>query len=398
MSRAPIFLPVLRKNVLSKRYKSSRPDAMLLAGALGLLSPQKDFVKNEYKPSIFRSLQDGAVTEKYAELQHGPVPTFDASRQSHQKLIASLMADLQNASQHVSWAAKTGPQRKPVNLQTLVKSLRNEEELLDLLREAYVEKTLTYLLLMQFLLNKHLRDLSKLPFDVTKINREEFAKHGWSRANFTELKVILLKKYHDLEQPLEIIKQLKTSFSGEFLPKIRARQLLPFYERIVWKFYFEYIGLGQEITTIETLDSLRSSLLIWEATTAQNAAILLKIALQHVLNTPQQLFIKVASCKPVQDKIDRELTEGRSPVLSGLKRISGKFKIYEAVGANDVASRAYAFSLIHTLEDFLATHFPNHTDVSTLELLLHELKAERKAMISPGASEEETVFSALYAH
>ncbi|OBA20443.1 hypothetical protein METBIDRAFT_78823 [Metschnikowia bicuspidata var. bicuspidata NRRL YB-4993] len=382
--------------LIFNKYKSTKTDSLSLAGALGLLAPHKDITKSTtYKPSLFRNLQKGSVSEEYAEFKHQQPISFEGPSAVHQKLIANLMSDLRHATEFVSW-----PKKLPAikNLNVHVKSLTNEAELLDLLRSSYIEKQLSLPLLMRFLLNKHLKDLTKLPFDVANINRSEFTKHGWSNINFVELKILLLKKYHDLQQPLEIVKQLKLSFGTEFLPLIRKHQLLPFYERIVWKFFFEYIGMGEEKAIIEELNSLKSSFLVWEATTARNGEILTKILHQHQLNTPQMLFVKVASCDLVQRSIEAQLAHGRSALLSALKQTSWKFKVYKSMDTNEVMARAYVFSLIHNLEDILTTHFPDSAGFPELQKILMDLKAERERMIKPEAMELDYECEVLYAH
>ncbi|GEQ71043.1 hypothetical protein JCM33374_g4724 [Metschnikowia sp. JCM 33374] len=409
------FLRAFNPQTAFQRAKSNgggkKHDPVSLAGALGLLSPSKDITKSpSYKPSLFQTLQRGSVSEQLAEIASETAPDFGLSRAHHQNHIEAVMANLHHASEHVSWSTTSKNDAKgsrpgiyagkstEKQLKRHIKALRNEAELLDLVRGLYMENKLTLSLFMDFLLSRHLQDLSKLPFDVANVNHAALSKNGWTTINFTELKILLLKKYHDMEQPLEIIKILKNCFIREFFPLINTHSVSPFYERIVWKFYFEYIGLGQECATIETLDSLRSSFLIWEATTKNTAKTLDKIAHQHSLNTPQRLFLKVASCAPVQKKIDTELLVGKSPLLSALKKVSWKFKIYKAVDAEDVASRAFAFSLMHSLEDLLGEHFSGDGDSDNIAGLLSELRQERSQMIAPGVSEPELECTASFAH
>ncbi|KAM9923946.1 hypothetical protein OXX59_004862 [Metschnikowia pulcherrima] len=377
-----------------QKSKKFGTDTVSLAGALGLLSPQKDLTKGGvYKPSLFRNLQKGSVNEEYASIKNMPPMNFGISQEKHKNSIASLMADLRNASSHVTHANAAKK-----NIKTHLRSLTNEDELLALLKSSYADEELSPSLLMQFFLNRHLTDLSKLPFDVANPNLAVFEKNGWTHINFIELRILLLKKYHDLGQPLEIIKILKNSFHSEFLPVIKTQQISPFYERIVWKFYFEYIGLSEETRMIERLNSLRSSFLIWEAVTARSGEILGKIASQHELTRPQLLFLKAVSCPPVQDVIDAELEQGKSALLSGFKKLSWKFKIYKARPVQDVASRAFLLSLIHNLENIIAGHFANPDKNSELTSVLNELKEERLRMITPEPNEPAQEFTASYAH
>lgn len=374
------------------RSYSSRNDAVLLADALGLLSPRKT-VKNpsNYRPLIFTNLQKGSVTEHYNEIKKDLLKDYQIPIVDHAKQMDGLLMDLRAILElkHRNYLEK--------NLFSHVTLLQSEDELIELANLSFYQNRLSLALLTKFILNRNLVNLSRLPVNVMDINKEKLAANGWTETNFTELKVILMKKYHDLNKPLDIVKVLKENFAKEFLPLIELKQLKPFYERIVWKFYFDYLSLD-EPHYIRKLQNLRSSFMIWEASDKKSVEIAREIMSSHKLSPLQHTFLSLCSCSAAEHVIASELERGKSPLLSSLKKISVKFKIYEVkdIATESVATRALQYSLIHAIESLVASHFTNWEKNEELAEILKNLKCQRAEMVQFGIPQQANEEEALY--
>lgn len=377
---------LVRTIVTTRRCLNKHDDQTLLADALGLLSPKKS-VKNtaNYKPLLFRHLQKGDVTENYAEIRRELLPEVTIPKfADHTKQVNNLLSDLEAAAGRISTKS----------LETLEKSLlrhvltlTSEDELIELVCLSLQQNKLTLPLLTKFILNRHLTQLERLPFNVDNLDKSMFMRNGWSQQNFHEFNVLLMKKYHDLNRPLLIIKILKNNFEAEFLPLIYIRKLLPFYERIIWKFYFEYIKQlhldRNEQYYIKSLNDIRSTFIMWESSSENNKAIFDTALKVHKLSPLQKVFIELCVCEPVQRVITQELESGRSRLLSELKKISLKFKV-SSVGtlsdADSVATRAHGYSTAHAIESFIKREFPNWAQNRNLTGFLHALAVGRAQM------------------
>lgn len=375
------------------RLYSQKQNSLSLADALGLLLPKKSVkATTQYKPSLFRNFQKGSVTEHFDEIKHELVSELKLPETGRKHDIDSLLADLTMASRRPKHRV---PQQ---DMKRYVQALESEEELLELLRLAFYQKELLMQLMTRFMLNKKLRDLSKLPFDVHKMTHATFASNGWTETEFAEFKILLMKKYFDTDKPMLIVRILKESFDKEFLPKIRARQLVPFYERIVWKFYFEYAAMGTELEVIKELDCVRSSFLIWESASAQSDRIARGILNHNSLSPAQALFLRLVTSAPVKQQITLELQLGRSPLLSTLKRLSAKLKIYNISNAGDVVSRASLYAMVNLVEKLVGSAFPNWHDEKCLLQLMGEFQQLRSGTSLTEMDEVETIQHPVYAH
>lgn len=359
------------------RWYSKKYDPMILAEVLGLLSPSK----SNYKPSLLQNLLKGPVTEQHKSIKNYLLRQYTIPKIDHHKNMGGLMENLQAA---VGIAPRLSTKDANLNL----KSLTEEDELLDLVRLSYYQNELTPQLLTKLLLNRNLRNLSRLPFDVQNLDKTAFKKNNWAPIHFVQFKILLMKKYHDLRKPLQIIKLLNSLLLSSFLPLIREGTLLPFYERIVWKFCFEYLDQYEETSMIEELDCLRSSVLVWETSLHNNRAISAKILSFHDLQPLPRLFFELASCQPLQEAINTELASGASPTLSELKKISSKCKFYKVVSLCTVIERALAYHLIHSLDNFLEARIAVAQDPAPLREFLAKLAGERKKMIAQSESLE----------
>lgn len=361
------------------RYYSQKYDPMILAEALGLLSPTRS--ANDYKPSILRNLQKGPVTEHYNEIKSDLLPHYEIPLVDHRKNMGRLIEDLQ---------AAVGMSPRKVTMTKDIKdsfnSLTSEDELLDLLRLSFYQNELTPQLLNQILLNPNIQNLSRLPFDVESLDKTAFKKNGWLPIHFTQFQILLMKKYYDLKKPLQIVKLLNNHFVSTFFPLIQKGELLPFYERIVWKFCFEYLEQYEESAMIEDLYSLRSSVLIWEASLEENCAVAQKILTFHALPPLTRLFFELAACKPLQLIINAELQSQKSPTLSELKKISSKSKLYKIDKLSTVIERALAYSLIHSLDQFLDLQALKSNDPAVFQEFISKLALQRMNMLEQSES------------
>lgn len=351
------------------RNYSKKEDSLILANALELLSPSKS--AENYKPSLLRNLQKGSVGEHYSEI----LPKLHIPKRDHLKRIGSLLDDL-NA------AVGTIPRQLKANgggTKNIV--IKNEDQILDFLRLSYYKGDLTPHLLTQLLLNPHLRNLSRLPFDIENMNGSNFKGSGWTPLHFVQFKVMLLKKYHDLKQPKQIHNILERYFISLFLPLIVQGELLAMYERIVWKFCFDRLEHYEETQVIEELDSLRSSILIWEASFYKNKAVAEKILSFHSPSPLLETFFEIASCEPIQKIIDNELKSKVSPTLSKLKKISTKCKLHSYENSNTAIGRALAYSIIHNLEQFLSAQTAESGNSPILQKYVSRLETERNIMV-----------------
>lgn len=357
-------------------------DTSTLADALGLLSPKRnDKSKNaaNYRPLLLRNLQKGPVQENYNEIKKELMADFKIPTTDHSRSVNHLLMDLQAATERRSVLQS--------NLLNHVRTLKNEDELLELIKLLYYQNRLGLPLLTTFILNRNLRRLDELPFDVENLDRGTFAKSGWKLSNFAEFRILLLKKYHDLNMPTKIIKSLKGNFD-EYAKLIAKHKLSPFYERIVWKFYFEYIQQlhpqYNEEFWIAKLDSVRSSFLIWEASLQNNSNIVNAALRQHSLSPLQKAFFQLCSCEKAQLVISHELKSGKSSLLSSLKKLSVKFKMYDVGNTSEsqsVATRALGYSIIHALENTIKSNFANWKDDKQLEALMDDFASQRTHMV-----------------
>lgn len=367
--------------LVQKRLRLDEP--AILAHALGLLSPK---AKPPYKPSLFRHLQKGSVTENYSELKQEFAQEYQLPQHDHSKSVNNLLLDLEAAT-----SMHSRPLKPHKSLSEYVKTISDEEELLDLLRLSFYQQRLSLSLLTRFMLNRSLQNLHLLPFDVDNLETHTFALNGWTRQNVVELKIIMMKKYHDLHKPLSITKILRQSFDAEFLPLIEQKKLSPFYERIVWKFYFEYAKQlspeKDEAYFVEKLRCVRLLLIMWESSTEANLRILkASLATLTDLLPLQKAFLQLCACESVQKSITAQLANGSLKLLSSLKKISIKYKIYSVENpalSQNVVSRAHAYSLIHALEDLVEHEFGKDPKPDIAEIMAF-LASQRSDMVESG--------------
>ena len=345
---------------------------VVLADALNLLSP-KPQVQNHinYKPSLLYALTTGGGLDKTKLEPYLKYDMPESSVNEHlEKLVSGISVVYQKDIGKVSHKSLSLPYRE---LKSLIWSIKDENELIELVRLFYGQNKLTAKIMLHVIMNKNLQDLRKLPFDLQSINSVTFP--SWKEIDFIHINVAMLKKYYDLKEPLLIIRNLRKNFHVRYLPMIKEAKLSPFYERIVWKFYFEYTSTldpescNDEAHYIRALDSLKSSFLIWESSLAKSSVIakLILHSYQSKMHPLQMFLLRLSSCRLVE-KLDKpHLVNGHMrhvSLLSCLKKISIKHKIY-ALPKDDnkmsVEARASCYAIINSLEGLLANYLRNST-------------------------------------
>lgn len=342
-------------------HKSSkRPDNEALADALNLLS--KPTTKPKFKPSLFKSLTEGPIDEQLSNAQHNI--HFKQEPHIHEHFVNNLL-----------WGIKSSLLDSQINhsqllndmgveeLSSYTKRMKSEDLLREIIQLFYNHDRLTPRILTDVLLNKSLKSLDKLPIDLNSFE----GITGIDNRAITHLKIIMLKKYYDLNRPLDIIRNLKTNFATLYLPLIENHRLTPFYERIVWRFVFEYLRQYNEEHYMKTLKSVQSSFLIWESssyTSSQSIAYL--ISENHSeMSKLQVLFMKIASCT-------------RTSEVPKLRRISIRNKLYHFR-----EDRKLLYSVLNELENFLITSHPEEMKSLLEELAMYRLELVQGAYTMP---------------
>ncbi|CCE78051.1 Piso0_000664 [Millerozyma farinosa CBS 7064] len=387
------------KNLSSKEHDEEN---ILIADALNLLSPRVERrISFDYKPSLLQSLRS-TTDDKHEEVKnfmHYEMPKTDTKKHLN-NLISGLSAlsQVPKASnlKHISVI-----ECSPSEIRNFIKGETREDSVLEVMRLLYYRNNLNFQVAIDILLHRSVKDLSKLPFNIKDITSDSLK--GWKRENIIQFHILLMKKYHDLRQPEKIIENLQENFWQEYLPMIKMSKLGPFYERIVWKFYFEHLNemdshgqLGEEYF-IRHLNSLKSSFLIWESSLQRSSGIAQEALKFHqsILNPFQQTFLALCSnpiCRSIigqeiEDSIARN-SGAKSKTLSRLKKLSHKYKIYglsNLSSKTSLADKAALYSFIREMEseilDILVSNqsILNPQDQASLTLLLKDLRSIRDA-------------------
>lgn len=384
-------------------YSSKNNDSVLLADALNLLSPTATAQSHtSYKPSIFDSLTKGPVSEqshKFTEFQAPPKADFSAS-------VNHLLSDLNLVSLFNGKSQYELLKSLPKELKKHIRGLCHEDKIVELAKLFFYQNRLSVGLLVEMVLNRNMVNLKKLPFDVASLERAQLAQNGWLDVHFAQFNVVLLKKYHDMRKPLLIIKNLKDHFVTSYLPLIEAQKLTSFYERIVWKFYFEYLQKEHpEEFYIRKLGSFRSTMLIWELSQANNGEIAKQALSMHKsLNPLQEVFLRLVGSAAFQSVVSTELAElddGRSALLTELKKLSIKNKLYELpedVKKVSAETRQTFYFLINGMESVLdrLAVLAGENQKTEVEAISESLRTVKKDLVSV-KTEEVADWDAFFA-
>lgn len=345
---------------------------VILADALNLLSPSLVRAK-PFKPSLFNNLTKGSAHEQYKhdDIMNVKLPTNSNAENYVNNLLVGLQSStIINKSRYqlLTMSSK--------DLSTYIKTVTSEEKLFEIIQLFHYQNKLTVRLLTEIVLNRSLVNLTKGPINLINLNEGSIKINqtnsiqsyfnssksdiSWNDPlNHIQFNIILLKKYHDLKKPLLIIKNLKEHFNSQYLPLIKSKKLSPFYERIIWKFNFEYIKQFDEMYYISNLNSLQSSFLIWESSSS-NSIEICKYILENSpnLNSIQKIFLSLC-CNP---SIDTKL-------ISALKKLSIKYKLYSLPEQpTNESSRLVFYSLVNSMEILMTNDFSKNQELlQTLE-------------------------------
>ncbi|CUM67657.1 uncharacterized protein PRCAT00005358001 [Priceomyces carsonii] len=362
------------------RSLSRRKDNVLLADALNLLSPLKA-VKNEssYKPSLFNNLTKGPAQEQYANLDL--IGLNMGKNHDSSRFLNDLLAGIRSSSM-VNRSTYELLRMEPKELSGYIKTLTDENKLIQIAEIIHIQNRMSFKLMMDILLNKNLKSLDMLPINATDIESNE--NLTWEPIQYVQFNILLLKKWHDIKRPLLIIKNLKKHFDDTYYPSIQRNFLSPFYERILWKFYFEYVKQYDEIHYIRELNSIKSTFLIWESSTTNSIQISDNLLANNTLLTfPQRIFFRVHSSDFFRQKIYEELqVNEHSPLLSKLKKISIKFKLYQFDDSLIGFKRTNCYSLFNLIENLIMSELQTVKTVdSELNLILNEIRDFKRAAV-----------------
>lgn len=251
-----------------------RSDPRFLAEALNLLS---------------RPAEAGEIHTANAP---PPTATPDAPKYTHylNNLVVSLLAPAADAL-----LLAMAPQAQ-LDYVRRVSDPTRLRQLVDLFAS---HRKLTPQLLTDIVLNRHFELAETVPLVM---NTRKWLGDQWTPLQHTQFDIVLLKKWDDAERPLYIIKNLKQNFSS-YLDLIKRRQLSPFFERIVWKYTFEYIRHEDEVEYVEHVVALaRLAWLILEVLAPAKMAPVAEALLRRFgdLTPLERLFLRTTVLVPLQ--------------------------------------------------------------------------------------------------
>ncbi|KAK6463056.1 hypothetical protein DFJ63DRAFT_334618 [Scheffersomyces coipomensis] len=432
MSKIRVSQPHLRRTIiryLSKRSgddgfsnPSSINENVVLADALNLLSPakhnehtQQQRYTADFKPSLYNNLTKGPASEQFKveDFTHSSSKAYNnGSRDSLKvneltnKYVNTLLFGIKS-SNIINRFNLDLSSMSPKELSNYIKSITEEDKLMELIDLLYSQNKLNIKNLTEIVLNPGFKDFSKCSIDLLNINKN-YIKFD-SPIHYTQFNIILLKKFYDLKAPLQIIKNLKSNFDKYYFPLIKEKKLAPFYERIVWKFQFQYNRKVQksnlnELYYMNELNNLQSSFLIWESSSSSSLTSydINRVIINYMLTEQaskltalQLLFLKI--CIQNLNHFEDANTVN-TKLLSNLKRISIRYHIYSLHSVNNAHneenSRLVHYSILNKLEEFILNELIDPvaatsaggaiSEAQSLDniKLLKEIKSYRESYIS----------------
>ncbi|KAI5955567.1 hypothetical protein KGF57_003700 [Candida theae] len=358
-------LNVLARFLWKDHKYSKRPDNEALADALNLLS--KPSTKPKYKPSLFKSLAGDPIDEQLSNVNR----SLYIKQESHVNeqfvnnllwgIKSSLLDPQINHSQLLN-------DMSPDELSSYIKRMKSEDHLREIVQLFHNHDRLTLPILREVLLNKSLKNLDNFPISLTRFD----GITGIDEKAAVHLNIIMLKKYYDLNRPLDIIRNLKMNFAKDYLPLIESRKLSPFYERIVWRFVFEYLRQYNEEHYIRSLESLHSSFLIWESSSYSSSQAIAHIVLENhsEMSKLQNLFFKIASFT-------------RTHEVPKLRKISIKHKLYQ-----NREDKKSLYAVLSDLESLLVSSQSEYAKPLLEELAMYRLELVQETYSTPASSFE----------
>lgn len=356
---------MVRTVVRSLSNKTSSKDGMILADALNLLSRDKtedSRSKQEttvFQPSLFQNLTQGSAAERFqASSQSEPSHVLTSNQKTREKYVTNLLLGIKL---HRVADNSTLLTLLPKKVGRYIATVESERRLVEILQFFYFHDQLSLKLLMELILNRNFRSLheGKLPVELTLL-RESHDRLQWKEIDYVQFDIVLLKKYYDWGKPLMIIKNLKANFNKYYSPAIEQHSLMPFYERILWKFYFEYIKQFDEVYYIRQLNNIKSSFLILESSQEKSEVISREALVQHKdeLNILQRNFFEILVSPAVQARINAELNLNNTQLklLSLLKKVSIKYKLSSLDVSNmEEDNKLTMYMIINALENILGS-------------------------------------------
>ncbi|KAI3407136.2 hypothetical protein KGF56_000038 [Candida oxycetoniae] len=358
-----------RQNTTLKRSDDNQQETEILAAALNLLTkkPQKSSPLSysiDYKPSLFKAVTRGSSTET---LPNESPFISEADAAQHISFINSLIRDVNLPSSTMLDinAPKLLNEMNASQLSSYIKSVQNENVLIEIVHLFLIHKRLNLRVLGDVIMHPKLVNLRKLPFNLDEPEKIQ----GIQGLSVVKLRILLLRKYQMLHQPNKILANLKQNIE-EYLSLIKKHQLSAHYERTVWRFAFNYMKQYDQLHYIKVMNNIRTSALIWQASSQERSRQVASWLLMHhgdKLNQLEKIFWKLA-----QSTDDFQL-----------KRLAIKYKVEELdqslhkVEELDQSLHKVCYSFINELEKFLIN---THHDQS-LNSVLDELTNYRAKYI-----------------
>lgn len=317
-----------------KRQKSSFIDALNI------------FSKNKrpYKPSIITSATRGPVVEQFKHIANKVPPKNDID-------IGRLVniVDMAAASKETLEYNEKLMKVSDSEFRNMMKAVNEESQLVRICEFLYFHERLTYNRLTAIILNRNLVTMKRLPFDVDHLSL------GWSEIDKVKFDILLMRKYASSHKPLSIIKKLNDHYECRFLPMIVNKKLPQYYERLVWKYYFDYVSQNEREMILK-LNDIKHSMTIWESSLKRNHTVAGYILEIHQdMNEILALFFKIYNDPKVQEAIQHDLQSNKySQVLSNLKKISINHQLYKVGDLNNTTTeqRAEYYMALDALERF----------------------------------------------
>lgn len=308
--------------------------------------------KRPYKPSIIASAARGPAGEQFKHIVNKVPPQneFNIGR------LVNIV-DMAAASKETLEFNNKVLTSSDVEFKNMMKVITDESRLIRICEFLYFNEKLSFNKLTAIILNKHLTNLKGLPFDIDNFTL------GWSNIDHVKFDIMLMKKYANLHRPLSIIKKLHDNYESRFLPLIVSKKLPQFYQRIVWKYYFEY-SHQREREIIMQLNDINHSVTIWESSIQRSSDIagdILEVH-GHSMNELLQLFFKICANVQVKETIHKDLLNNKyySPTLNSLKKISATYKLHRTGDLNKttIEQRAQYYMALESLERFVQKYAP----------------------------------------
>ncbi|CAI5756937.1 unnamed protein product [Candida verbasci] len=334
------FLSRFFWNYNSKFKKEQKITELELAEALNLIKPQQNL---HHKPSIIKSFKDGPANEVYKiknNLIHDSIPSINKSKNKHisNQFIQNILFGIKSSSSNKLESINYHQLLNEMTLSELryfIRSVTDEKTLFNIMVLFNSNHKLNLKILTEIILNKNFIHIARSPINLLNLENET----NLSQIDVIKVQILLLKKYQDLKLPINIIKNLKLNINN-YLTMIKQSKLNSFYERIIWRFVYEYLFQFSELDYMKMINNIQSSFIMWEASYRNNTRITNDILSYHSkeLNSLQTIFLQIALLKDVN--------------LSNLKNLSIKYKIYQ-LDPNNKSNRNISYALITELEKLL---------------------------------------------